>query len=540
MRKIFLISFFFILFSFPSFAAKHSLDTLKDPDNYLSVEFIEAPISEIIVLVSEYTGKSFVVSHPQSIKLSWVEKNIYKSSLISSFSKAVSGAGFTIQKIPGRKDLFIIKNKASYVSGSDKTVSYYHLKNIIPDSLEDSAKILYGDSLAINPLEDSNIVLIAGAEKTVLDFTSLLQKIDIPKQTDIESIRLKNISVKAGIKALTDVKVIDDNSFYPDYWNRSIIIKGSEYQRNVASAVLLSIDKPQTGWIDQVEFVQATDTKNIVSVVSATCPGVELRRIGDNRILLSGNESDVNQASALIHKIDGTGIQVKIEAVIAYLTDREYLDIGARLRYVDSHNKYAVNDGLISSLTTANTGILVDFFRNFGLTFAAENDHSHGRIISSPVLIVLNGRKAKIHVGQNVPYISKIDEKSGDDKGTATSVKRKDLGISFSVFPLVDPSSDSVYLTVKQEISSLAPETENSSDTVDVIFNKNEINSTIRVSDGETIFLGGLRSDSDSDAETKIPFLGDIPGLGHLFSYKSDHSDSRHLVVSLRVKILGS
>lgn len=60
------------------------------------------------------------------------------------------------------------------------------------------------------------------------------------------------------------------------------------------------------------------------------------------------------------------------------------------------------------------------------------------------------------------------------------------------------------------------------------------------VGDGDTILLGGLRSDETGTSIEKVPLLGELPVLGPLFSYKSEKTESLHLVVSLRVKTVSA
>jgi type II secretory pathway component GspD/PulD (secretin) len=513
---------------------------LKNPEDYISVEFNQAPLTEIIMLVSEYSGQAFVVSSQEEIFLSWIEQNILKDDLLNRFKKVVIGAGLTLNSVHGRRELFVIKKDAVAVANSAESLGFYPLQNLDPEALKDTSEILYAGSLAINSLEGSNVVIFSGSPDLVAQFVGLLQKIDKPRKNDFEVIRLKNISVKTGIKALSDTKLIENNTFYPDYWNRSILVKGSNYERNVALAVLTAIDKPQVGWIDQLEFVHTVDTTAATALLSSACENVTIRTVASDRILLSGNEKDVEKASVLLHRIDGTGLQVKVEAIIAYLTDREFKELGIKLKFQDSHNSHALNGNLIDTLVSKNTGLLLNYFNDFlGITVAAEEGRAHGEILSSPVLTVMNGQEARIHVGQNVPFLSKANFNKNDGKETGTSIQRKDIGITFRIKPSIEPNGEFVYLTVNQEVSNITDDSELSQNAVDIIVDKKEISSTVLVADGDTIFLGGLRSEENGTAKDFIPFLGELPIIGKLFTYDVAQKQNRHLIVSLRVNVVG-
>ncbi len=507
---------------------------LTNPDNYISVEFNRAPLAEIVSLVSEYTGQSFVVSAPEEIFLTWIEPNIFKLELLDRFKKVITGAGLSLNEIPGTKNILVIKKTASAVANAPDSIGFYTLKNLDPDSLKDTSEVLYGGALSVNSSKDSKVVIFSGSPELVNQFLDLLQKIDQPKENDIAIIRLKYISVKTAIKALTDTKLIPDNTFYPDYWNRSVLIKGSQYARNVALATLQAIDKPQTGWTDQLEYVHTVDTEALSKLLTSACEKVEVRKIADDRVLLSGQEEDVEKASVLLHKIDGTGLQVKVEAIIAYLTDREFKELGTRLSYLDSHNTVILNKGLIDTLTASNTGLLLDYFNDFlGITVAAEEGKAHGEILSSPILTVLNGQEARIHVGQNVPYLTRANFNQNDGEETGTSIERKDVGITFAVKPSIEPNGEFVHLEVSQEVSNITGDSKLSQGAVDIVFDKKEIKSTVLVADGDTIFLGGLRTEESGTAKDFIPLLGELPILGKLFTYDVAEKENRHLIVSL-------
>lgn len=511
-----------------------------DPANFISVEFNNAPLAEIIALISEYTKESFVISAPEEIFLSWAEPDIHKDQLLPRFKNVITGAGMTINTVPGKKDLYIIRKKGAVIANAPNTLGSYRLKNINLAALKDTAATLYADSLSINTLEGSSVVLYSGSPELVMQFTELLQKIDLPKDTDIEQIRLKHISVKSAIKALTDTKLIADNAFYPDYWNRSVIIKGTPYERNVALATFKAIDKPQKGWVDQLEFIHTIDQESAISLLSSACENVEVRKVAKDRLLISGTEKEVDRAATLLRNIDGTGLQVKVEAVIAYLTDREFKELGTRIGYQDKRGTYAINKNLLDSLISRNTGILLDYFNDFlGITLAAEEGKGHGEILSSPVLTVLNGQEARIHVGQSVPFLGQANINQNTGTQTGTSIERKDVGLTFTVKPSIQPNGEFVQLTVSQEVSHVTGDSELSQNAVDIIVDKKEIKSTVVVADGDTIFLGGLRSEEKGSARDAIPLLGDLPLVGKLFTYDVEQNENRHLIVSLRVNVIG-
>ena len=92
---------------------------------------------------------------------------------------------------------------------------------------------------------------------------------------------------------------------------------------------------------------------------------------------------------------------------------------------------------------------------------------------------------------------------------------------------------DAIQLLIEQEVSSLSGAT-----SVDIITNKREIKTSVIVDDGGTIVLGGLIDDAVQESVSKVPLLGDIPILGHLFKSTTTSKTKRNLMVFIRPTIV--
>ncbi len=512
----------------PSF----SIASESEPET-ISVEFFEAPLSDILFMVAEKTETSFILNAPEQT-ISWVQNDIPVYSLLEEFLSVVQSVGLVLHETGTNRNVFTITDSSTPLSTSRDSLGYIHLRHIPSDVLKDSSEVLYKDRLAINPLEGTSVVLLSGDPLDVRQFMSVVKKVDVAKEPDISTYRFKHISTRMGLKSLEDSKVVE--TFYPDFWNRSILIKGTEYERSVALVLLNNLDQPQIGWVDKLEYIHTTETDNIIPLLNATCGNVTVYKVAEDRILLSGYEEDVERASNILNKIDGAGLQVKVEAVIAYLTDREYKELGTRIKVNSGDFRFNINDPLFGNSIGLLSEAVESFFR---LEVSGEDSTNHGQIISSPVLTVLNGETARLHVGQNVPIIKETNVDNGDENSSATSIERQDVGVTFNVTPIISPSAEFVNLKLDQVISHITAGTELEQQFSDIVIDKQELSSSIRVADGQTIFLGGLSVDEEGHHLERIPLLGYIPILGNIFSYKSDRTENRNLVVSIRVNIIG-
>ncbi len=157
-------------------------------------------------------------------------------------------------------------------------------------------------------------------------------------------------------------------------------------------------------------------------------------------------------------------------------------------------------------------------------------------ILSEPTLMTLDNEEAKIVVGQNVPFITGQYAQTGSTTtvNPFQTYDRQDVGLTLKVRPQIT-AGDSIRLDVYQEASTIASTT-----TSGIITNKRSIQTSVLVDDGQTIVLGGLMQDNVSDNNSKIPGLGDIPGIGALFRSNSRNRQKTDLMVFLRPIIVRS
>jgi general secretion pathway protein D len=525
-----------IIFLFPLASAAGSLDTdFNSNENYVSVEFQEAELTDLIIFVAEKTNASFIFYDikDQDKKVTWVAQKVHLARLAYSFCDALSSQGYVVRDLDNTGRSFSISKDSSPLATSKSSFGYKRLNYLLASTFEETAKNFYNGRLSIYPVGDE-VILVSGSGNDVGHFINILDQVDQPKNSFYETVPLKYISTKVATEYLEKSGYESvDLLFYPDAWNHAIVLKGLPHFTNQAEIFLRTIDRPRSGYENRYVALSSMNAETVIKIMNSSFPDLVPELITEKSLLLSGENNELSKAIELIGKMDASGVQVRIEAVIAYLTDTEYREIGMRFQSSFADIRFALN-----SETLGNSfSLLSEGFKNYlGLDFAAQDTSNNGVIVSSPILTVLNGETARLQVGQNVPYLG---EATKNDSGelTGQSVERKDVGITFSVTPVVDPSREFVNIEISQIISSLAPETE-IGDAIDVIFNNQEMTSTVRVADGEVLFLGGLSVDDKAEVREKVPFLGYIPYVGEVFTYKGKSKEKRNLVVSLRVNII--
>jgi general secretion pathway protein D len=112
-------------------------------------------------------------------------------------------------------------------------------------------------------------------------------------------------------------------------------------------------------------------------------------------------------------------------------------------------------------------------------------------------------------------------------------VDRKEVGIKLKVVPQIN-EGDSVQLSIEQEVSNVL----GANGAVDVRFAKRQLNTSVMVQDGQMLVLGGLIDERTAESESKVPLLGDIPILGHLFTSTSTQVEKKNLMVFIKPTII--
>ena len=186
-----------------------------------------------------------------------------------------------------------------------------------------------------------------------------------------------------------------------------------------------------------------------------------------------------------------------------------------------------------------------------GFVFSAASDsvnilvralRTQGRLdlLSRPQVTTADNQAARILVGQSFPYIANSIVTTGvTGVPTVTnSISYRDIGIQLQVTPKINPDG-SIIMRVVPEISNVEetniPITEG---VFAVAFNVETVETTVIAQDGETVIIGGLIARRNLKEENKIPWFGDLPGVGALFRYRQQLKEKTELVVLLTPHVI--
>jgi general secretion pathway protein D len=295
----------------------------------------------------------------------------------------------------------------------------------------------------------------------------------------------------------------------------------------------------------------------------ALVPGMIQADPATNSILIHAPDTIYKNLRAALDKLDVRRAQVYVEALIAEITADKAAEFGVQWQSLSGVEKSGTNAfggtnfggpgqnvlGIAANPATAGRGLNVGVINgvvnipgigeilNLNLLIRALESDSNANILSTPTLLTLDNEEARIIIGQNVPFITG----SYAVTGAATTptpfqtVERKDVGLTLRVKPQISEGG-TVRLQIYQEVSSVV-------DTIlpnpaGVTTNKRAVESTVLVDDGQIVVIGGLIQDGVRETVEKVPFLGDIPLLGALFTYSTRSRSKTNLMVFLRPTVM--
>jgi len=159
---------------------------------------------------------------------------------------------------------------------------------------------------------------------------------------------------------------------------------------------------------------------------------------------------------------------------------------------------------------------------------------SQVNLLANPRIRVKNGQSAKIHIGDRLPIITSNVSSTGV---ISENVQYIDVGLKLDAEPLINLGGD-VDIKLSLDVSSIGNSRTTNSGSLVYEIGTRSTSTHLRLNDGETQVLAGLINDSDRKNIGKIPGLGDLPGLGRLFSTHSDEKVKTELVLMITPHIL--
>lgn len=477
-----------------------------------------------------------------------------------------------------------------------KNVSVRELSPLLRQLIDNAGE---GNVVHYDP---ANVLMITGRASVVNRLADIISRIDQAGNTEVEVVTLQHAAASEMVRIVEKLSKNSQGNSSPlllkptivaDERTNAVLISGEPQVRDRIRKLVQQLDREMaTTGNNRVVYLRYANAEDVVSVLkgvsdnlvaekgSATTASVGTDAVkisahkGTNALVITAPPDIMKALESVIAQLDIRRAQVLIEAMIVEMSESDGANLGVQWGTLDGGGMQFANTGvpitsylgaqeLAKDTTTTETrtdangdpvvfevtetgdksalatvlsgvnglaaGIVMGDWT--ALVTAVSTD-SDSNILSSPSLMVLDNEEATFTVGEEVPVVTGSNTGANNDNPFQT-IERKDVGVKLKITPQIN-EGDSVLLKIEQEISNVL----GANGAVDIRFGKRQLSTSVLASDQQMIVLSGLIDEQTNESEQKVPLLGDIPVLGHLFKSTSSGKTKRNLMLFIKPTII--
>lgn len=569
----------------------------KTTEETWKVNLKNADIREFVTQVSVITGKSFVVDPRVKGNVTVISStSMDKDTIYELFLSVLRVHGYAA--VPTGNITKIVQQVLAKQSANPRDFlrpaqSEELVTAVIPvrnSASENLVKILrplipqYGHVAGIS---SPNVLIISDHAGNIARLTEIVNRIDIADNQTVEIIGLKDAWVEDIVELLEELapeqigkgaKGPNRVTIVASERTNSMVVKGEKATVERVVQLISQLDVPanrsgttkviRLAHSDAVEMAEIL-RNTIVDDEDSKSNKVKISIQPDkalNALVIRAAPSAMLEIMDIIDSLDVRRLQVLIEAAIVEVTADFSRQLGSELFIADLSGSntplgLTAPSGtlaqILKNIALGNSGLPDDIgtspllaggrLNADGTSFAAIiralSTNGDVNLLSTPSITTMDNEKAKIVVGQNVPF--RTGSTTSGSNGTSnpfTTIQREDVGLTLEVTPHIH-DGNLVRLKVHSEVSEVDPASLSvigAQGSADLITNIRTIDTTILVDDQEVIIIGGLIRDKETSNESKVPLLGSIPGIGFLFRSTTTTTQKQNLLVFLRPTVLDS
>lgn len=289
--------------------------------------------------------------------------------------------------------------------------------------------------------------------------------------------------------------------------------------------------KPLKVKIFPISYAQVTDLENQAKDFTSEGRGKVRADKRTNSLIVTDIDENIQKISELVRRLDTQTPQVLIEGRVVEARERIDKALGFSWSQTGSQGSIAVAM-LPNSFNTDIRATYGDINARLQLLETEEKV----KILSSPKIVTLNNEKASISQSTEIPYYS-VTASTVAGVAPTVSVQYKKVTLELAVSPQITAEGGIILdVDIKREFAG-APDSVNPSSGARPI-NARNAKTKILVKNGETAVLGGIYQIDQSESESKVPLLSDLPIIGNLFKNKISQKDKNELMIFLTPRAL--
>lgn len=272
-------------------------------------------------------------------------------------------------------------------------------------------------------------------------------------------------------------------------------------------------------------------------------------------IYISGKKNRVLKIKKYLEDLDSHNKQVRITAQILDVTENLFEDLGFSWLYGGNSNneKNGISTGVLTNSFVTGTGTLFSsvftLVRNFNndedilkMSFNLLEGTQDLTISAVPSIVTTSGKEGVFKITEERIISQEKTENDDNGKTTYTPIFRE-AGIILNVTPEI-MKDNSIVLKINLETSDfkmqnyITDEEENDYEGQGGSKVSRNLETTVRMKDGDTVFIGGLKKGIIQNSESRIPFISSVPVVGALFKNSSERKEVTDLYIRLKVDIV--
>ncbi len=568
-------------------------------DSGITLNWKDADIRIVVEAVSEATGKNFILDPRVTGKVNLLSSEpMSKEAFYEAFLSILQVHGYIavesgnlIKILPDAtaRQFPSPFGTAGAAGPDDMATQVIQVKNVGATQLVPILRPLipqYGHMVAHAA---SNMLIISDRAANLARIVSIIRRIDMASDEDIEVIRLHNASASEIVRimtALTQTQRSDGapvaTSLVADARTNSVLIGGDKTDRLRLRALITHLDTPlEDGGDTQVRYLRYANAEDLAANLqthftnqiraaagsaTATTAANDVTVWADtqtNALVVNAPPKMMRSLMLIVDKLDIRRAQVLVEAIIVEVIADQKNELGVSwaIEGSGSDAPIAVTNfpdflagvvqlgtaagsdtvtdpsGLIGEGITIGIGRISDSGVSFAAILRALEGQADTNIISTPSIMTTDNEEATLNVGQEVPFVTGSFTNTGGIGGAVSpfqTINREQIGVKLSITPQIS-DGNSMVLHISQEISSIA---QSAAGAVDLITNQRIIETTVIVEDGEILVLGGLLEDVLRESDQRVPILGSIPIIGNLFRSRKTEKIKTNLMIFIRATIM--
>jgi general secretion pathway protein D len=554
----------------------------------------DADILSVINEVSLETGKNFVVDPRVNGKISLVSskpikpKEVYQVflSVLGLLGYSAIASGNVVKIVPNLESGELATHIATNQSpghGDEVVVRVIPLENVSAVQMLPVVRPMLPQWSNVSAYSPGNVLILMGHAANLERIVRVIQNIDNTSSTNIEIVPLHQASasqVSTVLNNLENASRANGESspvtIGADERSNSILLSGNKAARLRLHGLIAELDAPVVGsqGYTEVIYLRYLQAKNLAPILGKIAqnilktgsqvttpppnqtPGNPLAtakgelpenttniqaEVNTNALIITAPPTLMKALKSIVAKLDIRPAQVLVQAIIVELDQEDLKNFGIQwgARNPANPDEFPAGSGALTTVSFPPLGEgtfgIIPHTQIRAVLSALENT-TGVNILSTPSVVVLDNKKAVLKVGQEVPQQTGTYATTGSTSTVTpfNTIENKPVVLELDVIPQINLGH-----AVRMQINLKNDTLQNPENPgLNPIINTSQIQNSVIVNSDDVLVIGGLVSNNITESTDKIPLLGDIPGIGLLFTHKRRTLQRKNLVAFIKPIII--